>query len=60
MNYADVFAAFLIGFITTHLTVLLLSFLIWGNLFKNVGYSFVLRMSLIIGIGCSISTMVAK
>lgn len=60
MNYAEVLAAFLVGFIIVNLAVLLFSFLVWENAFKVLGYSFVLRISLIVGIACSISTMVAK
>lgn len=60
MNYAEVLDAFLVGFIITNLAVLLFSFLVWENAFKVLGYSFVLRISLMVGIACSISNMVAK
>lgn len=60
MNYAEVLAAFLFGFIIANLAVLLFSFLGWANAFKVLGYSFVLRISLMLGIACSISTMVVK
>lgn len=58
MNYEEATTAFLAGFIVVHLAVILMSFIIWENALKVLGYWFVFRMSFLIGTVCLISYMV--